>query len=185
MSLITFRRNIWYRNNIKIITTRRQAMECVISFLKEYQILENTIGTIFSIIASMSVLYLKHIWFDKGKERRDEFNKIRYKIASELDYYSNFYTNDININDLDDHYKSVVYEGERSIRRLATDLSSFLSIYSNEKTCKVTRENIEEASGLLIGLSNTFYTTNSKKIIDDVCLSNYDKEEKIKKLLKI
>lgn len=119
--------------------------------------------------------YLLSVWI----QPLQEYKKIRSKIAYCLTYYAQYYSNVKTVSDQDQEYNA----GSDEIRKLASELRGFA-----EKTGFIhwgipKKEELYEASKMLIGLSNSFYAAKDceQRTID----YNLDSVKRIKEILKM
>lgn len=122
------------------------------SVLREF--FSTFLATVGSIAAVLAVETIKECFFAP----RREFKQLRKKVNILLDSHSRFFTSQIDCkardNPLVARYSSVL----ESLRELAMELRTFTIDAREKQYYGVTVTRIQEASKLLIGLSNSFFT---------------------------
>ena len=138
--------------NIKIIW--KELIQLGIRFLA-FISTEPTSTIIAGVIVFVACEWIKEIWLSPLQE----YKKLKAKTSQMLIQYAHFYSNPITIingKGTNENYDKASEE----IRSLASELSAFTEIMPFIHIGIPGAKHVAEASKNLIGISNSFYTTN-------------------------
>lgn len=122
------------------------------SVLREF--FSTFLATVGSIAAVLAVEAIKEYFFAP----RREFKQLRKKVNILLDSHSRFFTNQIDCKESGNPLVERYSGAAESLRELAMELRTFTIDAREKQYYGITVTNILEASELLIGLSNSFFT---------------------------
>lgn len=126
--------------------------------------------------------YLKEIWLTPLQE----YKAIKKKVSYSLTMQSIYYSNPIDLKELTSERKQPYSEASTSMRVVASELRSFIETTSWLRFGIPSNDDIYEASKLLIGLSNSFFTAYGKGDCDtDQIERNQKIIPKVRELLKL
>ena len=144
-------------------------------------ILQSAITVLIAVLVYFLKSFLDTFFFDPKKE----YSKIRAKIATALDFYSDKYLNPSIYGNLGDEGQKSLRNARKELRKLGSDLYGFSEYICcvTRKTCRITNKSaLNTATKSLIGLSNGL--TQSPQEIQAVEF-NLDRASIIQKLLRI
>lgn len=141
-------------NYVELIEALNRITEAVSTHSVLRDFFSTFLATVGSIAAVLAVEAIKERFFAP----RREFKQLRKKVNILIDSHSRFFTNQIdckeNGNPLVERYSSAA----ESLRELAMELRTFTIDAREKQYYGVTITRIQEASKLLIALSNSFFT---------------------------
>lgn len=141
-------------NYVELIEALNRITEAVSTHSVLRDFFSTFLATVGSIAAVLAVEAIKERFFAP----RREFKQLRKKVNILIDSHSRFFTNQIDCkgsgNPLVERYSSAA----ESLRELAMELRTFTIDAREKQYYGVTITRIQEASKLLIALSNSFFT---------------------------
>ena len=111
------------------------------------------LATVGSIAAVLAVEAIKERFFAP----RREFKQLRKKVHVSLDYYSRYFTNQIDCKEENKPLIKQYSHAADSLRKLAMGLRFFVMEAQEKQYCGVTVSKIWKAAECLTGLSNSFF----------------------------
>ena len=141
------------------------------------------LSTALTTVGSVAAVLIFELIKNKIFAPRDEFKKLRRKVNSTLIMYARYYSNPANLDrpTMSDRTREDYIVASAEVRKMAVDVISFADERKMKACCGIAVKDIREAGMLLIGLSNSFFSTGDKSERD------YTKKrvEDIKRLLGI
>lgn len=141
-------------NYVELIEALNRITEAVSTHSVLRDFFSTFLATVGSIAAVLAVEAIKERFFAP----RREFKQLRKRVNILLGSYSRFFTNQIDCKERDNPMVVRYSNAAESLREMAMELSTFTVDAREKQYCGITVTNILEASELLIGLSNSFFT---------------------------
>lgn len=148
---------------------------------------------IVTVISGVLVFVLGEILRDIWLTPLLQYKSLKQEIAYILSFYAQFYSNPIDFN-TNENTKSKYIEASNKIREVSAKLSGFIETLTIIKIGIPNKEKLLDASGCLMGISNSMFTTKNidkdldpirnniiykNKIIVDLKLCGYKDSQKI------
>mgnify|MGYP004469416767 FL=1 len=141
-------------NYVELIEALNRITEAVSTHSVLRDFFSTFLATVGSIAAVLAVEAIKERFFAP----RREFKQLRKKVNILLDSHSRFFTNQIDCKERDNPMVARYSSAAESLREMAMELRTFTIDAREKQYYGVTITRIQEASKLLIGLSNSFFT---------------------------
>ena len=117
---------------------------------------------------------------------RKKYEELRIDISEALTMYANLYTNPIDIAKTENHQLPQNYaEASSKLRNLASKLKAFSETMPPKIRKVPSKQALYDASGCLIGLSNSFTTPYNSNISDAERRNTYKYENDLRRLLQL
>lgn len=132
---------------------------------------------ILSVFSGVAVVYISEVLRQKYIVPKEKLRKLKEEtsivLVNEADYYSN-----PGIHYGTEYTKTLAVDSSRTVRKMGAKLRSFSTELKDKGIGGISKKDIVDASGLLIRISNSYWN-------EDLCVSNNEDADTIKKLLKL
>lgn len=118
---------------------------------------------------------------------KKRYEKLRFDVAEALTMYACYYHNPVDLAQMSDHTLPQEYvTASNELRKLGSTASALAATMpEKEKKLPITKTDLANVSGYLIGLSNSMTTPYNCADIGEFRDYSYMREEKVRKLLNI
>lgn len=126
--------------------------------------IESSLTIIVTVISGVIVFVFTELFKEMVIEPLRKYREIKCKIAKNLIFYANFYSNPLDINKIEKDnplYQKYV-DASNEIRILAAELGGYIETISWFHPGVPRKEKLSSAYAELIGLSNSFFLTSSE-----------------------
>lgn len=137
---------------------------------------------ISGVVVFVACEYIKEIWLNPLQE----YKVIKKKVSYGLTMLASYYLNPIDLKGLTPEQALPYKEAATNMRAVASELRSFIETTSWLRFGIPGNDDIYEASKLLIGLSNAFFSAYGRGDCDIVQIETNEKRaHKVRELLKL